>query len=205
MTGSASIAGPARPEKRVTARSRPCQKRCTGLVLPLNQPLNLEDGVRPVEDAAEALDRLSIPGRVLDVLGKRRRHRDPERLLLDLDVDAELGEHRVEAGVEVRDGHPVAELERPVASVGGLHEQGVIEEVERDLEGRPAMMQAPCRARGRRRRGAFHQWLRGAVVASRILPRSGRTGAGCLSSGASRRGAARGASWFVTTKATLSR
>jgi hypothetical protein len=105
----------------------------------------LEDGVRPVEDSAEAPDRLSIPGRVPDVLRKRRRHRDPERLLRDLDVDAELGEHRVETGVEVRDGHPVAELEHPVASVGGPHEQGVIEEVESDLEGRPAKMETPCR------------------------------------------------------------
>ncbi len=104
-----------------------------------------EHGVRPVEDAAEALDRLSIPRRVLHVLGKRRRHRDTERLLLDLDVDAELGKQGVEAGVEVGDGHPVAELERLVAPVTGLHTQGVIEEVEPDLEGRPAMMEAPRR------------------------------------------------------------
>ena len=51
----------------------------------------------------------------------------------------------MDAGVEVRDGHPVAKLERPAAPVGGLHDEGVIEEVESDLEGRPAMMQAPCR------------------------------------------------------------
>jgi hypothetical protein len=81
---------------------------------------------------------------VLDVLGKRRRHRHAERLLLDLDVEAELGEHGVETGVEVRDGYPVAELEQPVAHVRGLDDQCVINEVAPDLEGRVAMVQAPC-------------------------------------------------------------
>ena len=146
MTGSASIvdAGSAREARDGEVEAVPEEVYGAGLAVEPAAEL-LEDRVRPVQDAAEALDRLSIPRRVLDVLGKRRRHRDPERLLLDLDVDAELGEHRVEAGVEVRDGHPVAELERPVAPVAGLHEQGVIEEVESDLEGRPAMTEAPCR------------------------------------------------------------
>ena len=35
-----TIAGAGLPEKRVTARSKLCQKRWTGLVLPPNQPLN---------------------------------------------------------------------------------------------------------------------------------------------------------------------
>ena len=114
MTGSASSvgAGSAREAGDGEVEAVPEEVHRAGLAVEPAAEL-LEHGVRPVEDAAEALDRLSIPGRVLDVLGKRRRHRDTERLLLDLDVDAELGEHRVEAGVEVRDGHPVAELERP--------------------------------------------------------------------------------------------
>src|SRR5438132_14008072 len=40
VTESALDGGAGRPEKRVTARSKLCQKRWTGLVLPLNQPLN---------------------------------------------------------------------------------------------------------------------------------------------------------------------
>ena len=41
MTGRRSgFSGARRSEKRVTARSKPCQKRCTGLVLPQNQPAN---------------------------------------------------------------------------------------------------------------------------------------------------------------------
>src|SRR5216684_4032680 len=40
VTASASIGGAARPENRVTARSKLCQNKWTGLVLPLNQPLN---------------------------------------------------------------------------------------------------------------------------------------------------------------------
>ena len=131
VTGSASSAPPGRPEKRVTARSRPCQKRCTGLVLPLNQPLNssktvsVQSRMRPKRSiASRSHDACSTSSGNGVVIGTT------ERLLLDLDVDAELGEHRVEAAVEVRDGHPVAELEGPAAPIGGLHEQGVIEEVE---------------------------------------------------------------------------
>src|SRR5438132_9693978 len=40
VTESALDGGAGRPEKRVTARSKLCQKRWTRLVLPLNQPLN---------------------------------------------------------------------------------------------------------------------------------------------------------------------
>ena len=37
----AGISGARRPENRVSARSKLCQNRCTGLLLPLNQPLNV--------------------------------------------------------------------------------------------------------------------------------------------------------------------
>jgi hypothetical protein len=69
------------------------------------------------------------------------RHRDAKRLLLDLDVDAELAEHFVDTGVEVRDRQPVSELEGPRAAVRGPDDQGVIEEVQGDLEGGVALMQ----------------------------------------------------------------
>ena len=45
VTGSSLELPLGRPENRVTARSNPCQKKCTGLVLPLNQPLNSSNTV----------------------------------------------------------------------------------------------------------------------------------------------------------------
>jgi hypothetical protein len=80
---------------------------------------------------------------VLHVLGKRRRHRDAEGLLLDLDVDVQLPEQRVETGVEVGHGQAVAELERPRATVGRADDHGVADEVERDLERRVVVVQPP--------------------------------------------------------------
>jgi hypothetical protein len=47
----------------------------------------------------------------------------------------------VHAGVEVRDRHSAAELEGRRAAVAGLDDKRVIDEVERDLEGRIAVMQ----------------------------------------------------------------
>lgn len=131
----------------------------------------LENGVRPVQDPAEARNRVAVPGGVVHILRERRCHRDAERLLGDLNIDAELAEQGVEAGIEVRDRQPVAELERLGATVGRLDDDGVIDEVDRDLERRAAVMQLP---RGEPSdidiQRDVHQWLRGAVVASRILP-----------------------------------
>src|SRR6185436_4144093 len=63
----------------------------------------LEDGVRPVEDSSEATNRVVVPGRMLGVLTKRGLHRDPERLLLDRDVNAEVAERVVQGSVEAGD------------------------------------------------------------------------------------------------------
>ncbi len=105
----------------------------------------LEHRVGPVEDPPEARDRVAIPGRVLEILGKRRRHGDAERLLGDLDVDVELAEQRVEAGVELRDGQSATQLERPGATVSRPDDHRVIDEVDRDLERGVVVMQPPRR------------------------------------------------------------
>jgi hypothetical protein len=51
----------------------------------------------------------------------------------------------VEAGIEVRDRQSPAELEGLRATVSRPDDHGVVDEVDRDLERRVAMMQAPCR------------------------------------------------------------
>src|SRR6185436_5456659 len=55
----------------------------------------LEHRGRPTEDLPEALDRIAVVRGVLGVPRKRRRHRHPERHLLDLDVDPETLQRRV--------------------------------------------------------------------------------------------------------------
>src|SRR5919106_1720661 len=47
--------------------------------------------------------------------------------------------------MEVGHRQSVPELKRSRATVGGLDDQGVIDEVDRDLERCAAMMQTPCR------------------------------------------------------------
>jgi hypothetical protein len=56
-------------------------------------------------------------------------------LLLDLDVDVELAEQRVEAGIEVRDGHSAAELELDVALFDNDRPgAAVLERIRRDVQ-----------------------------------------------------------------------
>ncbi len=82
---------------------------------------------------------------MLAILGERRRHRHAERLLLDPNVDSELAQHLVKAGVEVGDRDTVGEVERPAAAVVGAYEQCMVEEVEVDLKGGVFVMQPPGR------------------------------------------------------------
>src|SRR5439155_12761581 len=101
----------------------------------------LEYAVGPVEDVAVVLDRVAIPGRVLAVLGEGRRHRNPEWVLVDLDVDSELAQRFVETGVEGGDRDAVGEAERPSAAVVRANEQRVVDEGEIDVEGRAFVLQ----------------------------------------------------------------
>ncbi len=84
MTGSASIGTPGRPEKRVTARLEAVPEQVHGARLAVEPAAELlEHRVRPVEDPAEARDRVAIPGRVVAIVRERRRHRHAERLLIE--------------------------------------------------------------------------------------------------------------------------
>ena len=78
----------------------------------------------------------------------------------------------MDAGIEVGDRHSAADVERLGATVAGAGNQGVVDEVDRDLEGRIAMVQAPGgeAAHVDVQRGVPPVVTR-AVVASRILPR----------------------------------
>ena len=93
VTGSAAAMPDGRPVKRFSERSKLCHANWTGLCLPANQPLNSSS--TPADQsriAAEARDGVGVPRAVLGVLGERRRPEvlRAERLLADLDVDAEL-------------------------------------------------------------------------------------------------------------------
>ena len=145
----------------------------------------LEDPVRPVEDPPEALDRVGVVGRVLGVLGERRRHRDAERLLADRDVDAEPPQAR--RGAARRTPRPRArrERERLRCTAARPHDEPVVDEVEVDLE-----RHAGRRVHAARRQPAHVDVERHVppVVARRrrgqphLARRSAPTGAACPSS-----------------------
>ena len=101
-----SPTGARRPEKRVRARSRLCQNRCTGLVLPENQPPNsrntqsIQSSTRPKRAIASAIPatRARGPRRTVSSSGT------PNGSLPDLDVDAELARAAAwRRAIEVRD------------------------------------------------------------------------------------------------------
>lgn len=141
--------------------------------MPWNQPLNSsENGVRPVEDVAEAADRVVIPGGVLGVLRERCRHRDAEGLFENLDIDSQVTKQAMNLCVEDGNRNAADQRERLPPAVSTSDDERVIAEVDRELESRALVVQSP-----RRQpvdvdvEKAFHQWFRGGVVASRTLPR----------------------------------
>src|SRR4029453_11399544 len=105
----------------------------------------LEYRVRPVEDSAKSCNGLAIPGRVPHVLSKWRGHGNTERHFPDFNIDAKFTEDRVDARIEVPDRQSSAEPERLGPAVGGPHDQGMIDEVDGDVERRVAMVEATCR------------------------------------------------------------
>ena len=68
------------------------------------------------------------------IVWERRGHRDAERRLGDRNVDVELGEQRVQAAVELGNREAVDQWERSCVAVIGVYHQGVVDEVEVDLE-----------------------------------------------------------------------
>jgi hypothetical protein len=71
---------------------------------------------------------------MLGVLTKRALHGDPERFLLNRDVDPQLTKRVVEASVEAGDRQAARDRERMGATVPGLHDESIVEEIEHDLE-----------------------------------------------------------------------
>ena len=146
MTASAATGGASRPEKRVTARSRPCQNRWTGLVLPLNQPLN-SSSTRSVQSSAarkrstysrsQAACSWSAGNGV--VIG---RPNGTSRMSTSMPSPAST---RVQAPVELRHVEPLVQPEALDAAVGRAHDEGVVDEVEADVERRAAVVEPPRR------------------------------------------------------------
>jgi hypothetical protein len=106
------------------------------------------------------------------VLSKWRGHGNTERHFPDFDIDAKFTEDRVDARIEVPDRHSGAEPERLGPAVSGPHDQGMIDEVDGDIERCAAMVEAACRQAA----DVYVQRdvppvVARCLVASRILPR----------------------------------
>src|SRR3954451_2287662 len=122
VTASAVMGGAGRPEKGGDGEVEAVPEEMDGAGLATEPAAELlEHAVRPVENAAVALDRVAIPGGVLAVLRERRRHQHAERLLLDLDVDSQLVHRLVQLGVEAGDRETVGEGERAAAALMGAN------------------------------------------------------------------------------------
>jgi len=136
-----------RPENRVTARSNPCQKKCRHRARLAVEPAAelLENGVGPVEDVAEAADRVVIPGGVLGVLRERCRHRDAEGLFENLDIDSQVTKQAMNLCVEDGNRNAADQRERLPPAVSTSDDERVIAEVDRELESRALVVQSPRR------------------------------------------------------------
>ena len=102
----------------------------------------VEDGVGPAQHPPVALDVLALVAGVLLVLGERRRDRDPERRLDDLDVEPVFAEQPVQARVEGCDREAVLEREPGGDAAVGAQDEAVIDEVEGQVEAHVAVRQA---------------------------------------------------------------
>src|ERR671914_930515 len=78
-----------------------------------------------------------------DVLREGRGRREAERLFPDLDIDAQPAQAFVQADVEVGDRSSGFEAEGFRPTIGGPHDERVVDEVDDDLESRAAMVHAP--------------------------------------------------------------
>ena len=126
--------GARRPEKRVTARSKLPQKKCTGLALPRN-PVRKRRKTRSDlhEHAPERVRRDRVVGAVHLVLRKGDRVGHLVRPHVDRGVDSRGGELRREPAIEGRDRHRL-EAEAAVGRIGGADHEAMADQVEVDLD-----------------------------------------------------------------------
>ena len=126
--------GARRPLKRVTARSKLPQKKCTGLHLPRKPARKRSNtGSTLREDAPEAVGLRGVVGAHARLLLERRRRGALDGDVADRDAHAHRAEHLEELAVEL--GHrPGDERQRSAPSVAVLDDDLVIDEVEVDGE-----------------------------------------------------------------------
>ena len=142
---SSGPAGARRPENLVAARSSEYQNRCTGLVLPQNQPLNSSN---TPSDQSRICQNRSMASRSHDACSTSSGNgvligRPNGRSLISTS-SAELVQRAVELAVEVRHGEPVQDREPFRLPLVGRHDQRVVDEVEPDVERRVPVVEAPC-------------------------------------------------------------
>ena len=97
--------GALRPEKRVTARSKLPQKKCTGLALPMKPVRNCANTPGRREHAPEPVGVVAVVGGVHAVPVERDRVGDLARQLIDAHRDADSAERRHHLGIEFGDRH----------------------------------------------------------------------------------------------------
>ena len=164
--------GARRPEKRVLARSRPCQKRWTGSAC--RRTSRRTRPGRRRSSRARARSARCTHGRSWRARrpGERCRDRDPERRLDDLDVEAVVPEQPVQVGVERGDREAVLEREPGGDAAVGAQDEAVVDEVEGQVEARRRRASGAGwsgRARPRRERRST-SGCAARVVASLTLP-----------------------------------
>ena len=104
MKAGPRAAGAGRPEKRVAARSKPPQKKCTGLALPTNAHCDaVSTRVDLQEDAPAAVRGRRIVRTVHGVLVESDRDRDLHRHRPDLHRQRHRVERRHHLAVEIGD------------------------------------------------------------------------------------------------------
>ena len=126
--------GARRPEKRVTARSKLPQKKCTGLHLPMNDVRNRSSTRADCSRMRQKrLREIPVVGRVNLILAEADRVGNLVGKLVDADVDAKFRKRAHDVRIEI--GHaPRVEPDRLFAAVAGRAAQHVVEKVEVELE-----------------------------------------------------------------------
>ena len=126
--------GAVRPEKRVTARSKLPQKKCTGLTLPMKRARNSFITRAACNDGlVKARSVFGVVLRVAVVLVERNGVCDFARHGPNVNVDAEAAQPLHECGIEIGDRHR-REREAFHAAVAGGDAKLVAGQIEDDIE-----------------------------------------------------------------------